>query len=293
MGYYDTKKLPIYAYLHGRGAPNYVIADSFFRAAFGGSFLNHQFFVAAAAPQFVERLNDGSANDLHSIIDANGHADQHPALYTPTDDGEGRAIDAPSATRPTLASRVRLEVITRSTPRSRSISPIRRGRRMPAACRRSRRRRGGGIGDRLSAKKIDWAWYSGGWSNANGDIGASSWTNGTGTTCADPNHHLHGGVPELSRRDLPVPPPGSSTTSPPTRPGTKARKDHLKDEAEFIQAAKKGHTLKQVSFIKPVSEENEHPGYTSESEGSQHLRRSDQGDHRRAGRQGHTDHHHL
>jgi len=53
-------------------------------------------------------------------------------------------------------------------------------------------------------------------------------------------------------------------------PGTQARKDHLKDESEFIQAAHNG-TLKAVSFIKPIGEENEHPGYTNESEGSQHL----------------------
>ena len=50
MGHYDTKSLPIYQYLHAAGAPNYVIADHFFQAAFGGSFLNHQYLVAARAP---------------------------------------------------------------------------------------------------------------------------------------------------------------------------------------------------------------------------------------------------
>src|SRR5262249_13828150 len=35
------------------------------------------------------------------------------------------------------------------------------------------------IRDELSAKKIDLASYSGGWSNANGDVGAPGWTNGT------------------------------------------------------------------------------------------------------------------
>jgi phospholipase C len=47
------------------------------------------------------------------------------------------------------------------------------------------------IGDRLSAKHIDWAWYSGGWSNANGDVGASGWTNGTGPICSDPQHNAN------------------------------------------------------------------------------------------------------
>jgi phospholipase C len=52
--------------------------------------------------------------------------------------------------------------------------------------------------------------------------------------------------------------------------GTAARTAHLRDEAEFIQAAQNG-TLKPVSFVKPIGEENEHPGYTNESNGSQHL----------------------
>src|SRR5579859_758769 len=40
MGYYDTTSLPIYAYLHSPAHPHYAIADDFFQAAFGGSFLN-------------------------------------------------------------------------------------------------------------------------------------------------------------------------------------------------------------------------------------------------------------
>jgi phospholipase C len=52
--------------------------------------------------------------------------------------------------------------------------------------------------------------------------------------------------------------------------GTAARTAHLRDEAEFFQAAHTGR-LKPVSFIKPIGEENEHPGYTNETEGSNHL----------------------
>src|SRR3954451_6756677 len=50
QGYYDTRQLPIYQYLHAAGAAHYVVADRFFQAAFGGSFLNHQSLVAAQAP---------------------------------------------------------------------------------------------------------------------------------------------------------------------------------------------------------------------------------------------------
>ena len=52
MGYYDTTALPIYEYLHGHGAPKYVIADQFFQGAFGGSYLNHQYLVCACAPEY-------------------------------------------------------------------------------------------------------------------------------------------------------------------------------------------------------------------------------------------------
>ena len=41
------------------------------------------------------------------------------------------------------------------------------------------------IGDRLTGPGVDWAWYSGGWSNADGDVGAPGWTNGAGPADAD------------------------------------------------------------------------------------------------------------
>src|SRR5881409_730349 len=62
MGVYDTRALPIYQYLHADGHPSYAIADSFFQAAFGGSFLNHQWLAAAATPTWPNALNDGSAD---------------------------------------------------------------------------------------------------------------------------------------------------------------------------------------------------------------------------------------
>jgi phospholipase C len=57
-------------------------------------------------------------------------------------------------------------------------------------------------------------------------------------------------------------------------PGTAARAAHLRDEADFLasaQASDNTCSLKSVSFVKPVGEENEHPGYTGETQGSNHL----------------------
>src|SRR5438270_3072569 len=68
QGYYNTRDLPIYQYLHSGAHPHYAIADDFFQSAFGGSFLNHQWLVAAATPT---DSNPAHASQ-HSIIDSNG-----------------------------------------------------------------------------------------------------------------------------------------------------------------------------------------------------------------------------
>jgi phospholipase C len=55
--------------------------------------------------------------------------------------------------------------------------------------------------------------------------------------------------------------------------GTPGR-THLKDEVDFtnlLGGSSKTCQLNSVSFVKPIGLENEHPGYTSETAGSNHL----------------------
>jgi phospholipase C len=61
---------------------------------------------------------------------------------------------------------------------------------------------------------------------------------------------------------------------PSTPAGLANRQLHLQDEVAFqnlIAQSDKKCMLNSVSFDKPIGLENEHPGYTSESEGSNHL----------------------
>src|SRR3954449_13115188 len=95
MGTYDTTKLPVYEYLHRRGHPGYVIADRFFQAAFGGSFLNHQWLVAARTPVWPGATSDGSADDLHSLVDTNGMPTSYPLYTATTTDVRDRALTIP------------------------------------------------------------------------------------------------------------------------------------------------------------------------------------------------------
>ncbi len=89
MGYYDTHALPVYAYLHGAGHPRYAILDDLFQAAFGGSFLNHQWLIAAGTPTYP-----GAAETLHSILDANGM----PVLRSPPSSQSSVALYTSPAT---------------------------------------------------------------------------------------------------------------------------------------------------------------------------------------------------
>jgi len=264
MGHYDTVGLPIYKYLHRHGAPHYVIADSFFQAAFGGSFLNHQWFIAAATPIFANAVQDGTSADLHSIVDANGMPTATP-LYVPTTTPvKDSRLTAKCAALPAGSTLACGDyAINTIQPTYQPFSPgTTVANQLPPLTNPT-------IGDRLSAKGIDWAWYSGGWSNANGDIDGPGWTNGHGPKCSDPNANTSAVFPNCPDFLFQYHHQALNYFAK-YAPGTAARAAHLRDEAEFIQAAKQGK-LKPVSFIKPVGEENEHPGYTSESNGSDHL----------------------
>src|SRR5262245_11624101 len=66
LSYSDATNLPT-----GQLAQQFTLADNFFMAAFGGSFLNHQFLVAAAAPQWNQPLPQSSSTFL-SVLDSTG-----------------------------------------------------------------------------------------------------------------------------------------------------------------------------------------------------------------------------
>jgi len=187
MGVYDTRDLPIYEYLHRPGHPRYAIADNFFQAAFGGSFLNHQWLIAASNPVWPDAVNDGSANDLHSVVDANGMPVNYPLYVSPAgtavkDAALTASCDPPAGVLPTPPGVLCGDwAVNTIQPFYQPYAPgTAVERRLPPQTAPT-------IGDRLSGAGVDWAWYSGGWSNANGDIGGPGWTNGTGPTCSDPN----------------------------------------------------------------------------------------------------------
>jgi len=240
MGHYDTWDLPIYQYLHSGGAPNYVIADHFFQAANGGSFLNHQWLVAARSPidtMPVVQTPTGPL-DQHSILDANGFPNASYPLYKPTTTNVKDAPLTQACGLPTTNPKLVCGDYAVNTMQP-AYAPTAGGTSTLPAIDSSKYPT---IGDRLMARNISWNWYSGGWD----------------AVLKDPKS-----APLFQFHHQPL----NYFTS--FAPGTVGR-THLKDETQFIAAAKNG-TLPTVSFVKPYGAENEHPGYASEHEGSDHL----------------------
>jgi phospholipase C len=280
QGYYDTTQLPLYQYLNQTGAPHYVIADHFFEGAFGGSFLNHQFLVAARAPLWEGgALADGSTNDLHSIVGTDGHPNNtyllhsgpvYPAAGGVKDGALTEAADtsglcSPPAGSPTPPAGTVCGDYAVNTiqPTSQPFQPG------TAATRQLPPVHATNIGDELTGAGVTWAWYSGGWDNADGNVGGLGWTNGsTPGTCTDPltwAGSVYPNCPNVLFQFHHQPFNYFANYA----PGTPGR-THLRDEQDFLAAAADG-TLPAVSFVKPLGPENEHPGYTGVEQGEKHL----------------------
>ncbi len=269
MGYYDTTKLPIYQYLHQNGAPNYVIADHFFAAAFGGSFLNHQYLVAAAPLPWP-----AIPAAKQSILDTAGFPNATYPLYRPTttvSDQPGLQACGLSTTIASLACGS--AAVNTVQPPYQPTSLF--GTQVPAVNDTTNPMKPMTIGDELSDAGVSWAWYSGGWDNAAGITTGPGWTNGSGPDCSDPNSApaatvgaALGGFPFCPDRSFQThhQPFNYFARYAPGQPG----RAHLQDEQDFLAAVTAG-TLPSVSFVKPLGLDNEHPGYTSEPNGSDHL----------------------
>jgi phospholipase C len=203
MSTYDGSKMPLWDY-----AKRYVLMDNFFHAAFGGSFLSHFWLVCACTPVYPD-----VPDNLLIKLDADGNLVKD-ASVTP----DGYAVNT---------------MQPRQGPHDASITNP--GQLLPLQEMPN-------IGDRLSAKGISWAWYSGGWDDA---------------VAGKPGplfqfHHQ----------------PFAYFQN--TANGTPGAKERLKDERDLVAGIQKGE-LPQVVFFKPGGEENEHPGYTNILDGEKHT----------------------
>ena len=201
MGYYDGRKLPLWHY-----AKRFTLADHFFQAAFGGSFLNHLWLACSCTPHF-----DSAPDELKALADERGEAAKDPPV---TQDGYAVNTLFPAlGPLPATAGKKVLPPLSEVT-----------------------------LGDRLTAKGVDWAWYAGGWNDAVAGH-------------ADPLFQFHHQPYTYFNRYA---------------PGSAERANHLKDLADLIAGIDRGE-LPPVVFYKPIGSNNEHPGYADVLSGDQHI----------------------
>jgi phospholipase C len=193
MGHYDGRQLPMWEY-----ARRYTLADRFFQAAFGGSFLNHMWLACACTPR---------------------HDDPPPELLTVLDDRGEPVKDGP-LTPDGYAVNTMFSTYGPHSPKVKDPRMI-----LPPQTHAT-------LGDRLSDKKISWAWYAGGWNDAVAGR-------------PDDSFQFHHQPYAYFKR---------------YGDGSPDRAAHLKDEADFLRDIETGR-LPAVSFYKPLGRMNEHPGY--------------------------------
>lgn len=137
LSYIDATEMP-----EGKLAQQYTICDNFFHSAYGGSFLNHQFLVAAAAPQWLQPVPAGFQSSWNpatrALKDANLTIDGQYVVNTTY----GAQLPHPA-----------------TTPAAKLLAPINDVDPSAAGYLPT-------IGDRLDEARVSWKWYSGGWNDA-------------------------------------------------------------------------------------------------------------------------------
>lgn len=136
LSYIDATSLP-----EGQLAQQYTLCDNFFHSAYGGSFLNHQFLVAAAAPRWLQPIPAGFQSSwdptTRTLSDANLTTDGQFVVNT---------TYGAQTPHPTTAPDRLLAPINNVDSSSPDYMPT--------------------IGNRLDDARVSWKWYSGGWNDA-------------------------------------------------------------------------------------------------------------------------------
>ncbi len=126
QGYYKTDLIPMLGL-----AKQYTLCDNFFHSAFGGSFLNHMWLIAAASPVFPN-----APSSIVATVDASGNV-VTDGQVTP----DGYVVNTSYT-------------VNKPHPASAAANTLVPNQTLPT------------IGDRLTDKGVSWVWYSGGWDSA-------------------------------------------------------------------------------------------------------------------------------
>src|SRR3954470_21435029 len=215
MGHYDGSQFRMWKW-----AQEYTLADNFFMGAFGGSYLNHQYLVCACAPRHAD-----APESMRAQLDSQGQLAKKPGSPSAREGAVQLFSAGGGQVTPDGWS------VNTSQPayQPSGIPPAASG---PAAFADPAGSKAWGvpvppqtartIGDTLSARGVDWAWYAGGWNAAVADGMQPAqvrrsviYTRGANTLSFQPHHQPFNYYARFA-------------------PGTADRARHLKDGDDFL-----------------------------------------------------------
>jgi acid phosphatase len=267
MGHFDYSASKLY-----KLAKDYVLADNFFQAAYGGSFLNHQYLICACAPSLPASFVASNLPSINVLGAANSKGvpqlaantgspasalDGAPSLKTgnvaPLDyfgAGDGyRGVNTMQAPyqpsgNPPVAGAIDLRYANAAA-----------GTTVPPQTQTT-------IGDLLTAKGVSWTWYAGAWDAATADGMQASTV--ARTVIYAPS------TPKASPDFQPHHQPFNYYAAFDPALHADARAQHLKDYNTLVTDIAAG-SLPHVVYYKPTGAVNQHPGYANADDGDAHI----------------------
>jgi len=250
MGYYGETRKNLGLWQIAR---EFTLCDHFFMGAFGGSYLNHQFLISARVPVYPDAANSPAKKKIAVLADGPTGSRLALASDSPASalDGKPKYVNSGAITpdgfavntmappyQPTWVRPAPGGDPAHADPSDASVLP-------PQAYDT--------IGDLLSRRGVDWAWYAGAFQ-------AALEQRGEGTK---PNFQAHHQPFNYFKQFA---------------PGTPARAAHLRDGGlgdspisnKFIADVVAGK-LPPVAFYKPQGNLNLHAGYSDIEAGDAHI----------------------
>ncbi|MCF5171856.1 MULTISPECIES: acid phosphatase [Pseudomonas] len=240
-------------------AKEFVLCDNFFQGAFGGSFLNHQYLISATAP-FYPNAAQSVAKAQIATLQSDDPTD--PRLK-PLDKSPASAMTGPPQFGPSALTPDGYGVNTLAPPYWPTWirdpeNPDYSKPDLPNVLVPQTHEH---IGDKLSKKNVDWAWYAGAWQATLEQFKDS------------------GGIPKIPNFQYHHQPFNYFKQQ---GPENRAERDKrlrdggLGDESstnKFFADAQAGK-LPAVTFYKPQGNLNMHAGYADVASGDRHIARA-------------------
>ncbi|MFZ6646950.1 acid phosphatase [Undibacterium sp. TJN25] len=234
-------------------AQQYTLCDNFFMAAFGGSYLNHQFLISGRTPEYFDAANTPAKKKIAVTEDGPTGVRLAAAADNPASALAGRpkfvsdgAITPDGYAVNTMAPPYQPSYIKPAPGGDSMLADPQDPSTLPPQTYNT-------IGDLLSQKGVSWAWYGGAWQVALNYKGGGE----------KPNFQYHHQPFNYFKQFA---------------PGSAARSEHLRDGGlgdspisnKFLADVVAGN-LPAVTFYKPQGNLNMHAGYSDIESGDQHV----------------------